>query len=106
MQHVVTYLNHTTLICLISYGGEEMARQKIENTDYQPLFQFYIDINNFKIGDLVDLNDYMIWANEHSERYVKEYLDGKTRFLKHNIEGYLSYLKKLYIKNEQLELKI
>lgn len=83
-----------------------MARQKIENTNYQPLFQFYLDINNFKIGDLVDLNNYMIWANEHSERYVKEHLDGKVRFLKDNIEGYLSYLKALYKKNEQLELKI
>lgn len=83
-----------------------MARQKIENTNYQPLFQFYLDINNFKIGDLVDLNDYMIWANEHSERYVKERLDGKTRFLKHDIGGYLNYLKTLYKKNEQLELKI
>lgn len=83
-----------------------MARQKIENTNYQPLFQFYIDINNFKIGDLVDLNDYMIWANKHSERYVKEHLDGKTRFLKHDIGEYLNYLKALYKKNEQLELKI
>lgn len=83
-----------------------MARQKIENTNYQPLFQLYIDINNFKIGDLVDLNDYMIWANEHSERYVKEHLDGKVRFLKCNIEEYLNYLKAFYKKNEQLELKI
>lgn len=83
-----------------------MARQKIENTNYQPLFQFYIDINNFKIGDLVDLNNYMIWATEHSEEYVKEHLNGKTRFLKDNIEEYLSYLKSIYKKNEQLELKI
>lgn len=83
-----------------------MARQKIENTNYQPLFQFYLDLNNFKIGDLVDLNDYMIWANEHSERYVKEHLDDKVRFLKYNIGGYLNYLKALYKKNEQLELKI
>lgn len=83
-----------------------MARQKIENTNYQPLFQFYVEINNFKIGDLVDLNDYMIWANKHSGQYVKAHLDGKTRFLKHNIEGYLNYLKALYKKNEQLELKI
>lgn len=83
-----------------------MARQNIENTNYQPLFQFYIDLNNFKIGDLVDLNNYMIWATEHSEEYVKEHLNGKTRFLKDNIEEYLSYLKALYKKNEQLELKI
>lgn len=83
-----------------------MARQKIENTNYQPLFQFYLDINNFKIGDFVDLNDYMIWANKHSKQYVKEHLNGKVRFLKDNIEGYLNYLKALYKKNEQLELKI